>query len=245
MPRKKKSQEEPEAIVHTRAVLIKQGEELTKLMATERANVNKAEARLEDAENAHGVVQVALASLGRKIVQVPRKAKQKVHTGAKKKKKRSVKLDTWKRAKLYNAVKNSMHPGQKYTPFAVHKKVVSSNTWAKKITYRQIWGVLQRLCQQEKVFKLESGDYKLLGPHKKRAAKTTKKKVAKKKATQKKPRRGGRRAAWMDPADKFFAMYDTLTPSQLQNMVKDSPDAPTVTAVTKYLYRQVQKGNLK
>jgi hypothetical protein len=241
MARKKKSQEEPVAIVHTRAIFIKQSEELQKLIAEKRLLVEQANADLANAEEANNVVVSALERLCKKEGDAtrgkPRKATEKTA--------KSFKHKRASRIKLKDALELELKKGGKRTAAELHATMKKSGPALPSEhvqAYVTVWECVNKLVREGKVSRVGRGTYQWNTGGRKVVIK---KKVAKKKATKGTPKRGKRRAAWMDPADKFFKLYEALTPTQLQNMMKDNKDAPSRTAVSKYLNRRVKKGTLK
>ena len=231
MARKKKSQEEPAAIVHTRAIFVKQSEELQKLIAEKRLLVEQAKADLAKAEDAYNVVLGALGLLYKKGADAAKKPAKS--TRKKGKKKRKQRYTPKLRADVKRTIERLMFKtGSKYTAAKLLDILVSKAPLYKGADYGLVWYCIDRLVTEKKIAKVGRGLYQW------------------QKDTTKKPSttsgRGKGRSAWMDPADKLLAMYENLTGAQLQTMLNDTPGgAPSTNAIAKYLNRQVKKGNLK
>lgn len=246
-PRKGKSQKnqpEPTAIVHTRALLIKQADELQKLIAEQHLQLEQVKQGLLEAENAYNVVHAALARLSQKGVSTDvqpaaGKGKKKQAKAATRGKKRrnAKKMGAAEVEELRAFIRGFMKPGRKYAPKEFHAKVIALPRY-KSLSYRQVWGIAERLVKTGDLAKVGKGEYKLNA----RRWKAKTKKIAKK--ASKGTKKGGSLPPWTAEVDHLLAMFSMLSLTHLEEQMNVKPK-PHRYAVRSYLRRQIAKGKVK
>jgi len=258
MSRKKKAAE-PEAIVHTRALLIKQSEELQKLMVEQKRILEQAQRELVKTGGVYTAVTQALEKL--KDMEELEEGKQRVEKmKAAVKRPQSPPEHSFKDAKKAIARKFFSTKKAHSVVDIVTYLTMELSPMYNDITYGLVWYYIDKLAKEKKLVKVAKGAYRWRDGAKspfmnkkveKKAVARAKKGNGKNASKRKKNVRGGKpRTAWMDPADKLLAEYEMLAVTDLRALLEANKSVPrkaipTNNAISKYLQRQLKKGNLQ